>query len=102
MPGAGALLIVVVTAFILRRPPWNWRPWLAALAIELINETWDLLQPFYPTDEGNIPASLHDIWDTMLWPTVILLLFPLLARRGAQSADQRSGEGADLGTDIVA
>jgi len=96
------LLIVVATAFVLRRPPWNWRPWLAALVIELLNETWDLFQPFYPTDEGNIPASLHDIWVTMLWPTVVLLLFPLLARRGDRSAEQGTGEGADVGTDIVA
>jgi hypothetical protein len=96
------LLILVLAALLLRRPPWNWRPWLVVLGAELLNEAWDLAQPFYPSDEGNIAASLHDIWVTMLWPTVILLLYPLFVRWSARSADQRLGEGADMGADIVA
>jgi len=99
------LLILVLAAFVLRRAPWHWLPWLTALVAELANEAWDLLQPFYPTDEGNIPASLHDIWVTMLWPTVILLTFPILARRAASakaSAQDRDDEIADAGADVVA
>jgi hypothetical protein len=96
------LLILMLSSIAFRRPPWNWRPWLVALALELLNEIWDLTQPFNATDEGNIPASLHDVGATMLWPTIILLLFPLLHRRGAQSAHQRLGKGSDLRADVLA
>jgi hypothetical protein len=95
------LLVITLAALILRRPPWDWRCWLAALAVELLNETWDLFQPFYPTDEGNIPASLHDLWVTMLWPTIILLTYPRLARRATRSTDQRFGERPDVRADIL-
>jgi hypothetical protein len=96
------LLILVLASLVYRRAPWTWRPWLTVLALELLNEAWDLMQPFYPSDEGNIPASLHDLWVTMLWPTVILLLFPLLYRHSAASADQPLGEGANMRADVVA
>lgn len=76
------MAILVLAALILRRAPWDWRCWLTVLAIETANEVYDLLQPFYPTDEGNLAASWFDMWSTMLWPTVILLTFRWLARRG--------------------
>lgn len=79
------MAILVLAALVLRRKPWNWRCWLTVLVIETINEAYDLLQPFYPTDEGNLPASWFDMWNTMLWPTVILLTFAWLGRR----ADKR-------------
>lgn len=60
----------VTPAAAFHRPAWDWRPWLSVLGLELVNEAWDLLQPFYPTDEGNNPASLHDLWITMPWPAV--------------------------------
>lgn len=84
------LLILVLAAMILRRPPWTWQPWLAVLVAETINESYDLLQAVYPTDEHNIPASLHDFWLTMFWPSAILLVFPRLA--GTQGVHEQSGQ----------
>ncbi|MEK9210801.1 hypothetical protein [Sphingomonas sp. 2378] len=78
------MAILVLTALVMRRKPWDWRCWLTVLVIETVNEAYDLLQPFYPTDEGNLPASWSDMWETMLWPTVILLTFAWLRRRGKQ------------------
>lgn len=75
------LALLVVAAFLLRRPPWDWRPWLVAAAIEALNEAYDLSQTAYATNEGNWPSAWHDAWLTMLWPTVIVLTFPWLARR---------------------
>lgn len=80
----GGLAVMLAAAIVLRRPPWHWQPWLAVLIVESVNEVYDLLQTHDPNDEGNIPASLHDMWLTMLWPTVILLIFPWVVRRCAQ------------------
>lgn len=52
----------------------SWRPWLVVLAAALIGEAWDIRD----RQIGNIPqnygANLHDIWNTLFWPTVIILL----------------------------
>lgn len=77
---SGGLLLLIAAAFALRRPPWHVRPWLAVLVAELLNEGYDLLQTSYETAEGNYPSSWHDLWLTMLWPTVILLIFPRWVR----------------------
>ncbi|MES2096920.1 MAG: hypothetical protein V4459_09175 [Pseudomonadota bacterium] len=79
------MLILVLAAIMLRRPPWHWACWLVVFVAEAANEAYDLLQTHYPADEGNIPASLHDMWLTLLWPTVIVLLFPIWARRSART-----------------
>jgi hypothetical protein len=78
---SAGMALLVLFAFLLRRAPWHWLPWLGAAVLEVANETYDLTQTSYPTGEGNVPAALHDLWMTMLWPTVILLIFPRLVRR---------------------
>ena len=74
------MLVLTIAAIVLRRPPWDWRPWLITFAAEAINELYDLTQVVFPTDEGNIRGSLHDFWLTLLWPTVILLIYPRFVR----------------------
>ena len=75
------LILLVAAAFVLRRPPWHWLPWLAVALTESVNEFYDVFQTAYVTDEGNWASAWHDVWLTMLWPTVIVLTFPWLARR---------------------
>lgn len=70
------MLVLTVAAYVLRRPPWTWQPWLVTVLAETVNEAYDLLQTVYPTDEGNLRGSLHDFWLTIVWPTLILLLWP--------------------------
>ena len=70
------MLILTLAAYVLRRPPWTWRPWLVVVIAETVNEAYDLTQTLFPTDEGNLRASLHDFWLTLIWPTLILLLWP--------------------------
>lgn len=74
------MLVLTIAAIVLRRPPWDWRPWLITFAAEAINELYDLTQVVFPTDEGNLRGSLHDFWLTLLWPTVILLIYPRFVR----------------------
>lgn len=70
------MLVLTIAAYLLRRPPWTWQPWLTVVVAETINEAYDLTQTVFPTDEGNLRASLHDFWLTVTWPTLILLLWP--------------------------
>ena len=76
--GLGLLL---VAGWLLRRPPWHWAPWLVVLLAEVANEAYDLTRPAGATTEANWAAAAHDLWLTLAWPTVILLLFPRLVRR---------------------
>lgn len=77
------MLILTAAGFLMRRPPWTWRPWLVVLLAETVNELYDLTQTSSPSDENNFPASLHDFWTTMALPTLILLCWPYIARREA-------------------
>jgi len=70
------MLVLTLAAYLLRHPPWTWRPWLVVVIAETVNEVYDLTQTLFPTDEGNFRASLHDFWLTLAWPTLILLLWP--------------------------
>ncbi len=104
-----SMAILFGAALLFRKPPWNWRPWLVVLVLETANEAYDMLQTMYSTDEGNLRASWHDMWQTMLWPTALLIAVPLLRRWWdrpkpvpVESEDERAGERADVSTDIVA
>jgi hypothetical protein len=81
------MLLLVLGAALLRRMPWHWGAWLFVLALELINEAYDMLNP--DSGENNLGASLHDIWLTMFSPTLLLVAMPLLIRwaAGRPSAD---------------
>jgi hypothetical protein len=65
--------------FIGVRLVWRWRggwmlAWLAALAVALGVEWMDIRaegQAGVPQPE---PAHWHDVWNTMVWPTVLLLV----------------------------
>lgn len=100
----GGMLILMLTALVVRRWPWHWLPWLAVVLAETANEAYDMLQPFYPSDEGNLHASLHDFWLTLLIPTVIFVFGQCAARFGGfvRSVEKRFGKRANLRADIAA
>ena len=90
------MMLLYLGALMLRRTPWNWRPWLLLLALELANETYDMLNP--ASGEDRLGASIHDLWLTMFCPTLMLILTPLLlraARRAAPADAQAGGESGD-------
>lgn len=78
------LLILTLAALALRRAPWSLWPWATVLLAETLNEAYDLT---HGTDEGNWRDSGHDFWITLLWPTIVLLVW---RRWGASS---RNGSG---------
>jgi hypothetical protein len=68
-----ALLLQVAAAAALRRTlasPW---PWLVVLLFALGNEVLDIFRDG-GFEDWERAASLHDLWNTMLLPTLIALL----------------------------
>lgn len=68
----GSILIMFGSAILLRRRPDSIWCWLIVLAAELFNEFADLkgLAP----GEASMKASIHDLYNTMFWPTVMVIL----------------------------
>ena len=90
-----SLLILFGSAIILRRRPDSVWCWLIVLVAELFNEYADL-QGQAP-GEATIDAAMHDLYNTMFWPTIILILgrfmFPRAKKSDAKT--DRSGDFAD-------
>ncbi len=91
----GSLLILFVAALVLRRRPDSIWCWLVIFVAELFNEYADLrgLAP----GEATMDAALHDIYNTMFWPTVIVLFGRLLFPRknAAKTEARNSGDLPD-------
>lgn len=69
---AGALLFLVFS-LLLRKPVTRFSPWLAVLALTLVNEAVDLWVERWPSLGMQLGESVKDVVVTMLIPTVILL-----------------------------
>ena len=92
----GSLLILCVSALVLRRRPDSLWCWLIVFIAELFNEYADLRGA--APGEATMDAALHDIYNTMFWPTVLLLVGRWLqprAREAAVTMDEMSGENAE-------
>ena len=81
----GSLLILCVSAILLRRRPDSPCCWIIVFIAELFNEYADLrgLAP----GEATLDASLHDLYNTMFWPTIILILGRFLFPRRRKDLD---------------
>ncbi len=69
-----ALGLFFGSALIFRWSLRSWKPWAVVLAATLAGEAWDIRDRIV----GDIPIELagnwHDVWNTMFWPTAIVLL----------------------------
>lgn len=90
-----SLLILFGSAIILRRRPDSVWCWLIVLVAELFNEYADL-QGQAP-GEATIDAAMHDIYNTMFWPTIILILgrFMFPHAKKSDATPDISGDFAD-------
>jgi hypothetical protein len=64
----------IAAALVLRRSlasPW---PWLAVLVAALGNEWFDLHYEIWPTRPQQYAESIRDLWNTMLLPTLLMVL----------------------------
>lgn len=68
------LTTLFLAALILRKPLKSWTPWLVVLAVATTGEIIDLYDDMILRGYWRFAASMHDMVNTLLWPTVILLL----------------------------
>ena len=68
-------LVTFLTVAMLSRRPVRWFvPWLAVVAVAVIGEIVDLRYDLARFGSWRWWASLHDVLNTIVWPTVIALL----------------------------
>ena len=79
-------------AFLLRRTLASPLPWLAVLAAAIANEWSDLSFDAWPNRQVQYDESLRDVWNTMLMPTLLLIIARfaphLVTRRESSSAPE--------------
>ena len=96
-----ALLVQLAAAAVLKRALSSWLPWLAVLAIEIANEIGDVLLDTSEPQlrEWQVVGGVHDLVNTMILPTILLLLVrktPHLFR-----AEDRSPDRTGIDTDTM-
>ncbi|WP_114952869.1 hypothetical protein [Sphingosinicella terrae] len=69
-----AVLLQLVAAALMRRSLASPFPWLFVLLVLLLNEWADLREPGKPIEEWQVIGGLKDLWNTMVLPTLLLLL----------------------------
>lgn len=52
----------------------SWRPWLLVAAAALAGEAWDIRDRLVAGVPVQPSGNVHDLWNTLFWPSVILLL----------------------------
>jgi hypothetical protein len=68
-----SVIIQLGSAAILRRTLASPRPWLIVLLFALANEYLDMFKDNL-VEDWEKAAALHDLWNTMLLPTLLLLV----------------------------
>jgi hypothetical protein len=68
-----ALIAQVGSALLLRRSLAHWAPWAFVLALAGANELLDMFGD-WRVESWEYGAALHDLWNTMLLPTLLLLV----------------------------
>ena len=91
-----AFIIQVGTALILRRSLASWLPWLTVLAALLVNEYLDIFHGAETEVHAwQLRGSAHDIVNTMLLPTALLLLSRLAPSWLSEGANRAQREASD-------
>lgn len=64
----------LLAAAVFRRSITTLRPWLAVLVVACVIEGFDAFDDWVQLGRWRYVASLHDVVNTMFWPTVLALL----------------------------
>lgn len=89
-----ALLAQVGSAMVLRRNLAHWGPWLAVLVLTVGGEMLDMYGDSL-VEDWEFDAALHDLWNTMLLPTLLLILARFAPGLIAASPAAGPSEAAD-------
>ncbi len=90
-----SLFLLFGIALIVRRRPDTWIPWTALLLFELGNEINDVMHHSLLTPLNDRAAALHDLLNTMFWPTILLMFGRILFPRSAPKAIEAEAERSD-------
>ena len=69
-----ALILFFGAMLLFRWRLGSWRPWVVVLAAALIGEIWDIMDSVVYKQPIAWGGSAKDIWNTMFWPTAIMIL----------------------------
>jgi len=69
-----ALFLYLLATLLLRRGRRSVLPWLFVLGVECANEVRDWLNVGQARRPAVFQEGLKDLWNTMLWPSILLLL----------------------------
>ncbi|HEX8526748.1 hypothetical protein [Allosphingosinicella sp.] len=69
-----ALALYILAMGLFRRSRRSRVPWLVVLGLELANEAYDLQHNWPDGPDWALHSSAKDLWNTMLWPTVLLFV----------------------------
>ena len=95
-----AILLYIIAMAVFRQSRRSRFPWLVVLAAELLNEAHDLSINWFDDPAWALAGSFKDLWNTMLWPTVLLLVGRYT--RWFQKPNRNGGEAAEPALDRVA
>ena len=69
-----ALILLFGSALLFGWRLASWRPWLLVAAVAVAGEVWDVRDSVTYGTPVVLSANVHDLWNTLFWPSVILLL----------------------------
>ena len=69
-----ALALFLGSAALLRWRLSSWKPWALVACAAVAGEAWDLRDSMAFHAPVHLGANLHDVWNTLFWPTVLVLL----------------------------
>ena len=67
------LAVFLIAAAVLRKSLRSIAPWFAVVAIAVAGELFDMRDDIYSFGYWRWWASLHDVLNTLFWPSVLLL-----------------------------
>lgn len=67
-------MAIFLLAMLLRRSPRVFVPWLTVLLVAVLGEMLDRRDDLLSLARWRWKASLHDVLNTLFWPTVLALL----------------------------
>jgi hypothetical protein len=68
------LTLFLCAALVFRGGVRSWKPWLVVLVAALAGELWDLRDSLTYRTRIDLWANWKDVWNTLFWPTVLLIL----------------------------
>jgi hypothetical protein len=79
-----ALIVFFGSCLLFKWKVGHWKPWIAVLVATLFNEAWDFHDRLVRHTSMYLWGNVHDILNTMLMPTVLMLAarHTALFRRG--------------------